>query len=73
MSFILLEEQATPSTPPADKVKIYPKAGGGLWILNDLGVESQVTAGSGDMLKATYDPDDNGVVNSAESVDGGTW
>lgn len=73
MSHIVLEEQVTPTTPATNQVKIYPKAGGGLWILNDLGVESQVTDGSAYMLKTTYDPDDNGVVNSAESVDGGTW
>jgi len=33
----------------------------------------EFASGIGDMLKTTYDPDNNGVVNSAESVDGGTW
>lgn len=39
--------------------------------VEETGIE--FASGIGDMLKATYDPDNNGVVNSSESVDGGTW
>lgn len=73
MSLIVLEEQTTPSTPGTDQVKIYPKAGGGLYILNDLGVETLISQGAGDMLKSVYDADNDGVVDEAEVLDGGTW
>jgi hypothetical protein len=73
MSLIILEEQATPATPDTNQVKIYPKAGGGLYILNDLGVETLISQGAGDMLKSVYDVDDNGVVDETETLDGGTW
>jgi hypothetical protein len=73
MSYIVLEEQATPATPAANQVKIYPKAGGGLYILDDLGVETPISQGAGDMLKSVYDVGDDGVVDSAESIDGGVW
>jgi len=39
MGKIILEEQVAPSTPAADKVAIYPKAGGGLFKKDDAGVE----------------------------------
>lgn len=43
MSLIVLEEQATPATPAANQVKVYPKAGGSLFILDDLGSETDLT------------------------------
>jgi hypothetical protein len=30
-------------------------------------------SGVGDMLKATYDTNNNGIVDEAEKIDGGTW
>jgi hypothetical protein len=42
MGKIILEEQATPSTPATDKIALYPKAGGGIYKKNDAGVEEQL-------------------------------
>ena len=42
MSEIILTEIVTPATPAANKVKVYVKAGGKLFILDDLGVESEL-------------------------------
>ena len=42
MGQVTLEEQAEPSTPAANKVAIYPKAGGGLYKKDDAGVETQL-------------------------------
>jgi len=40
MSKIILEEQVAPDTPASDKVVLYPKAGGGLYVKNDAGDEA---------------------------------
>jgi len=45
MSKIRLEEQATPSTPAADKIYLYGKAGGGIYFMSDDGVEHSYAAG----------------------------
>ena len=42
MGKIILEEQTEPATPATDKVVMYPKAGGGLYVKNDAGTESLV-------------------------------
>jgi len=46
MSLIVLEEQATPATPDTNQAKIYPKSDGGLYILNDAGVETLISQGT---------------------------
>lgn len=43
MSRMILEEQVTPATPAADKIALYPKAGGKVYKIDDLGVERQLT------------------------------
>jgi hypothetical protein len=63
---------AKPSNPSAGKSKLYFKSDGNLYKLNSAGVEVQVdAAGSGDMLKSTYDIDEDGIVDKAETVDDG--
>ena len=42
MSQIILEEQASPSTPAANKIALYPKAGGGVYKTDDAGVETRL-------------------------------
>jgi len=42
MSRIILEEQAAADTPSANKVVVYPKAGGGLYKKDDAGVETRL-------------------------------
>jgi hypothetical protein len=42
MGQVILKEQATPVTPPLDKVSIYPKAGGGVYKLDDSGTEVKI-------------------------------
>lgn len=46
MSRIILEEQTTPVTPAADKVALYPKAGGEFYRKNDAGSEDQLVTSS---------------------------
>jgi len=46
MSKIVLEEQTTPATPAANMVNVYPKAGGGLFLINDLGEEVNLASGT---------------------------
>jgi len=46
MSKIILEEQASPSTPSAANVALYPKSDGLLYSMDDAGTESIVTAAS---------------------------
>jgi len=53
MSQIILEEQATPATPDANKVKVYAKAGGGLYTLDDAGAETDLAASGGSTLPVT--------------------
>lgn len=51
----MTEEAGTATTPAAGHRIIYPKSDG--WYeMDDAGVESQLGAGSGDMLASTYDP-----------------
>jgi len=52
MSKVTLQEQAAPGTPAADKVVIYPKAGGGLYKKNDAGEEAAL-AGLANVLDDT--------------------
>lgn len=40
MGKIILTEQAAPSTPSANTVALYPKAGGGLYKMDDAGTET---------------------------------
>jgi len=40
MSKIILEEQASPSTPAANKVALYPKSDGHIYSMDDAGNES---------------------------------
>jgi hypothetical protein len=42
MAKIILEEQAAPSTPAANKVVVYPKTGGGLYKKDDTGTELEL-------------------------------
>lgn len=51
MGQITLEEQATPSTPATDKIALYPKAGGGLYIKNDEGDEVAVGGGIANVVE----------------------
>jgi len=47
MGKLRLEEQAAPETPAADKVVIYPKAGGGVYKKSDDGVDMPLVEGNG--------------------------
>jgi len=51
----ILEEQATPATPAANKVSIYPKAGGGAYKMSDDGVEHQLLTNIGQQTIPTID------------------
>ena len=42
MGRLVLEEQAAPDTPSADKVVVYPKAGGGVYKKDDAGIERRL-------------------------------
>ena len=56
MSKIILEEQAAPSTPAANKVALYAKAGGGLYFKDDAGIESalgRIHSGTGTFAGVT--------------------
>lgn len=53
MSKIRLQEQAAPSTPAADKVFIYPKAGGEIYKKSDDGVEEQFLTNVGQQIIPT--------------------
>jgi len=56
MSKIILEEQAAPSTPAANKVALYAKAGGGLYFKDDAGIESalgRIHSGTGTFAGAS--------------------
>lgn len=67
---LTLKEGTTFDNPPTDWRKLYPKSDG--WYERDSsGTETKLGAGSGtgDMAKATYDPDDDGVIAEAQ---GGT-
>lgn len=62
MSKIILEEQAAPSTPAANKVSLYPKAGGGVYKKNDAGTEKQlVEAGVDSLITSMTGLDDDGI------------
>lgn len=68
---IVQEEGSTPSTPGTGKWKLYFKSTG-IFIVDDAGTETgplgEAGVGSGDMLKATYDTDNNDIVDESESV-----
>jgi len=49
-SAIIMDEIATPSTPAAGKLKIYPKSDNQLYFLNDGGVETRVGGNQGSNL-----------------------
>lgn len=53
MGQITLEEQAASGTPAADKVVIYPKAGGGIYKKNDAGDEVQLDVGIANLVEDT--------------------
>ena len=50
MGKVILEEQATPSTPATDKIALYPKAGGGVYKKDDIGTEKQLVEAGADSL-----------------------
>ncbi len=54
MSKIILEEQISPSAPATNKVAFYSKAGGGLYKMNDLGLETEVVTGVGAATNLKY-------------------
>ncbi len=81
MAKVVLEEQTTPGTPAADKVALYPKAGGQLYKISDDGSERQLfdesdfgDAAADDVTKgiATFEADDfddaAGKIDLADSV-----
>lgn len=53
MGQIILEEQAAPDTPAANKVVLYPKAGGGLYKKDDAGNETALGGGMSDLVEDT--------------------
>lgn len=53
MSKLILEEQAAPDTPAANKVVLYPKAGGGLYKKDDAGNETALGGGMSDLVEDT--------------------
>jgi len=59
MSRIVLEEQTTADTPSADKVVIYPKAGGDLYTKDDAGEET--------CLKGMVSPPTTGMLENKAS------
>jgi len=62
MGRIILEEQAAPSTPAADKIAFYPKAGGGIYKKNDAGEEKRlVEAGADSLITSMANLDDDGI------------
>jgi len=62
MGRIILDEQATPSTPAADKIAFYPKAGGGIYKKNDAGEEKRlVEAGADSLITSMTNLDDDGI------------
>ena len=74
MSQIVLEEQTTPLIPATNQVKIYPKAGGGLWKINDLDEESQIIENNifdaNTILKADTDNTPSTVVVAEQTLIG---
>lgn len=59
----LQREISKPANPPSNFWFLYPKTDG-WYVLDDAGVETAI----GNMLKSTYDPDLNGVVEKADTV-----
>lgn len=66
----IMKHITTPSNPASGNCKLYFKSDNKLYKLTSAGAESEVGAGgSGDMAKATYDTDDDGIVDSAEDIE----
>ncbi len=63
----ILSQITKPAAPAAGKNKIYFKSDNNLYKQNSAGVEAQV-GGNGDMTKAVYDTDDNGIADKAETL-----
>ena len=61
-------EAVEPATPPAGKVVVYALADGMYAKFDDGSVVGPFGAAAGDMLKATYDVDNDGVVDNAEKL-----
>ena len=54
---ITLQEIATPSTPSAGYMKVYPKADSKMYKLDDTGAESELGGGGGGSLEVFYQDD----------------
>lgn len=76
MSKIVLSNQTTaPDAPAAGKIEIYSKTDNKLYKKDSSGTETEIGGGggSGDMLKSTYDTNNDGKVNSADAADAVPW
>jgi hypothetical protein len=64
-----------PSAPESGELKIYAKLDNKIYKMDEFGTEVELGAGaggSGDMLKTTYDTDNDGRVDQAEQLSDGT-
>jgi len=66
MSQLILEEQTSPSAPSVNKIAIYPKAGGDLYITDDEGTEKELVTDSSALLRSEWNQ--NGFVNTTDST-----
>ena len=62
----------------ADLIEVSQAAAGGVYTSKKINLVENAAKvrsalGAGDMLKAVYDANNNGIVNEAKKIDGGTW